>query len=101
MPANHREPLCQSPEPEYPWELAVTDYIAIKGHNYLAVADRFTGWIEVNKMDVKVMSFVKTLRNLFSQMGVPDELATDGGPSFPAFEFSQFSFIDRSLGFFI
>ena len=47
---------------------------------FLKVADRFTGWFEVYKIDGKVMTLINTLRNLFSQMGVPVELATDGGP---------------------
>ena len=41
-------------------------------------------------MDRKVVTLVKTLRNLFLQMGMPVELATDGGPSFKVSEFSQF-----------
>ena len=89
-PSNHREPLCPTPEPEYPWQMAVADYFAMAGNNYLAVADRFTGWLEVYKMDGKAMTLIKTLRNLFSQMGVPEELATDGGPSFTAYETRQF-----------
>ena len=82
-PSNRREPLCPSPSPEYPWQMEVADYFAMGGNNYLAVADRFTGWIEEYKM-------VKTLRNLFTQMGVPEELATDGGPSFTPYETRQF-----------
>ena len=69
-------PLCMLPEPEYPWEYAVADYFAWKGNNYLAVADCFTGWFELYNMDGKVMTLIKTLRNLFAQMGVPVELAT-------------------------
>ena len=62
--------------------MAVADYFALAGNNYLAVADRFTGWIQLYKMDGKAMTLIKTLWNLFSQMGVPEEVATDGGPSF-------------------
>ena len=89
-PSNHREPLHQSPEPEYPWQMAVADYFSMAGNNYLAVADRFTGWIELYKMDSKAMTLIKTLRNLFAQMGVPEEVATDGGPSFTCYETQQF-----------
>ena len=89
-PSNHRELLCPSPEPEYPWQLAAADYFSMAGNNYLAVADRFTGWIEVYEMVGKAMTLIKTLRNLFAQMGVPEELATDGGPSFTANETRQF-----------
>ena len=89
-PSNHREPLHQSPDPEYPWQMAVADYFSLAGNNYLAVADRFTGWIELFKMDGKAMTLIKTLRNLFAQMGVPKEMASDGGPSFTCYETKQF-----------
>ena len=76
-PSNHREPLCPSPELDYPWQMVVADYFAMGGNNYLVVADRFTGWIELYKMDRKALTLIKTLRNLFAQMGVLEELATD------------------------
>ena len=72
VPSNHGEPLCTAPEPEYPWQLAVADSFVMAGNNYLAVVDRFTGWIELYKMDGKTMSLIKTMRNLFAQMGVPE-----------------------------
>ena len=72
-PSNHREPLGPSPEQEYPLQMAAADYFSMAGHTYLAVADRFTGSIEVYKMDGKAMTLMKTLRNLFAQMGVQDE----------------------------
>ena len=77
--SNHREPLCPTPGAEFPWQMAVADYFAMGGDNYLVVADSLTGWIEVYKMDGKAMKLIKTLRNLFAQMGVPEELAIEGG----------------------
>ena len=68
----------------------MADYFSFKGSNYLAVADRFTGWMELYKMDGKTMTLIRTLRNLFEQMGVPEEVATDRGPSFASYETRQF-----------
>ena len=93
--SNHREPLCPTPEAEYPWKMAVADYFAMGGDNYLVVADRFMGWIEVYKMDGKAMKLIKTSRNLFAQMGVSEELATDGGPSFTAYKTRQWGITHR------
>ena len=90
LPSNQREALCPSPEPEYPWQYAVADYFAWKGNNYLAVADRFLGWLYLFKMDGKVLSLIKVLRNLFKQMGVTVKLAIDRGPSFTAYDFDGF-----------
>ena len=61
-----------------------------EGNNFLAVADRFTGWLELVQMDGKVLSLIKVLRNLFAQKGVPVELATDGGPTFTVYDFDRF-----------
>ena len=47
------------------------------------------------KMDGKFMTLIKTLWNLFAQMGVPEELATDGGPSFTAYETRQWGISHR------
>ena len=49
-PSNRKEPLCQTPEPEYPWQMALADYFSFEGSNYL---DRFTEWMELYKMDGK------------------------------------------------
>ena len=89
-PSNHKEPLQASPEPDYPWQHTVADYFTMKGNNYLAVADRFSGWLEVYQLDGKTTTLIKTLRNLFAQMGVPAELASDGGPSFTSHVMRQF-----------
>ena len=78
------------PDSEHPWQMAVADYFSMAGTNYLAVADRFTGLIKLFKMDGKAMTLIKTLRNLFAQMGVPEEMASDGGPSFTCYETKQF-----------
>ena len=39
------------------------------------------GWMELYKIDEKTMTLIKTLRNLFAQMWVPEEVGTDGGPA--------------------
>ena len=89
-PSNHSEQLCPTTEPEYPWQMAVAYYFAMGRNNYLVVADRLEGWLEVYKIDVKAMTLIKTLRNLFAQMVLPEELATDSGPSFTAYVSRKF-----------
>ena len=32
------------PSPNYPFQMIVADYFSIHGHNFLDVANRFTGW---------------------------------------------------------
>ena len=64
------------------------EYAALK---YLVIADRFTGWPEVFRLNGKAITLVKTCRNLFAQFGVPEELSFDGGPPFDSYEWTQFS----------
>ena len=47
--------------------MAVADYFSLAGNNYLVMADRVTGWIELYKMNGKAMTWIKTLRNLYAQ----------------------------------
>ena len=30
--------------PDYPFQMLVADYFSLHGHNFLVIADRFTGW---------------------------------------------------------
>jgi hypothetical protein len=32
------------PSSKYPFQMIVADYFSIHGHNFLVIADRFTGW---------------------------------------------------------
>ena len=36
------------PSLDYPFQMIVADYFSLQGHNFLIVADRFTGWQMVN-----------------------------------------------------
>ena len=89
-PSNIKEPLSASVEPEYPWQLAAMDYFDLAGVKYLVVADRFSGWPEIFRQNGKVMTLVRTCRNLFAQFGVPLEVSSDGGPPFNSYEWKIF-----------
>ena len=89
-PSNVREPMLLSPEPEFPWQQAVMDYFEYAALKFLVIADRFTGWPEVFRLNGKAITLVKTCRNLFAQFGVPEELSFDGGPPFDSYEWKQF-----------
>ncbi len=42
-----REPLSPTPCPTYPFESVVADHFDYGGHQYTAIANRFSGWLEV------------------------------------------------------
>jgi hypothetical protein len=48
-PSQPAETLQLSPAHAFPFERVVADYFYLKGHQYLAYADRYTGWVTIAK----------------------------------------------------
>jgi hypothetical protein len=81
--------------PSTPFESIVADYFESHGHHFLVVADRLSGWVEIFSSPAK--SFMSSaagltahLRNFFRMFGVPEQLASDGGPQFKALVTEEF-----------
>ena len=91
-PTNHREPLSQPSQPEYPFQQVVTDIFNMAGKKYLIYADRYSGWTEVaaTHEDAKAKTICDIFRRLFITFGVPVELSSDGGPPFESTEVKSF-----------
>ena len=65
------------------------DYFEFEGNHYLIVGDRMSGWSEVYSAPsgswyAGARGLLRCLRSFFSTFGVPEELASDGGPEFSA-----------------
>ena len=92
-PSQPVEPLQLSPAPAYPFERVVADYFYMQGHQYLAYADRYTGWVSIHKCDplhANATTLCRELRTLFGIYGAPMELSTDGGQPFASHCVQQF-----------
>ena len=90
-PSQPEEPMVITPPPEYPFEQAVADLFSLEGHTFLAYADRFSGWLEVERLKTNTFRNVhQTLLRWFRTFGVPEELATDGGPPFQSHDYQTF-----------
>lgn len=90
-PSLGKEPLADPPQPEFPFEQVVVDFFSLQGYDFIIYADRYTGWVEVARMDNKTAkSSCNVFRNWFVSYGVPEELASDGGPPFDSFELRTF-----------
>ena len=50
---------------------------------YLVIVDRCSAWLSIHKV-AGSRGLVKTLKEHFATVGIPDKLATDGGPEFIA-----------------
>ena len=84
-PSQAATPAMPVQVPSTPFECIAADYFESHGNQFLVVADRLSGWVEIfssNKSNAD--GLVTHLRNWFRVFGVPVELSSDGGPQFKA-----------------
>ena len=76
----------------YPFEQVVADYFTLDGHTYLAMADRYSGWLSVsyNQGLATTKELISDMSTLFMSFGAPAELASDGGSSLTSYQFQVF-----------
>ena len=87
-----REPLIQSPLPNYPWEKVAADLFELNKTIYLLVVDYFSRFVEIQKLtSTTSISIITVLKSIFARHGIPTTLITDNGPQFISNEMSQFS----------
>ena len=92
-PSQPSAPPLPLPQPDYPFQFLVSDYFQEGGNHYLVLADRFSGWPTVQFCGGSTSSAVKLVENLrayFSMHGIPEEIATDGGSTYMAYETQKF-----------
>ena len=92
-PSQPKEPMMQTPEPEWPFQQICTDYFELNGHAYLSIVDRFTGWPIVYHFPpgkCTSVTLISTLRSTFMTYGTAEEVSSDGGPQFTASGFKRF-----------
>ena len=70
--------------PAYPFQCTCADYFNYKGKSYLVIVDRYSNWPIVERSATGSSGLISCLRQTFSTFGIPDELASDGGPEFTA-----------------
>ncbi|XP_064093829.1 uncharacterized protein K02A2.6-like [Macrobrachium nipponense] len=91
-PSQQKEPLLPTPPPEYPFQQTVTDMFQICGKQYLAYADRLTGWLEIAFFPSGATSakLIPLFRRYFMQWGAPEEISLDGGTNLVSTEMASF-----------
>ena len=82
--------------PSKRWERIHIDYAGpYKGWMYLVVVDAYTKWPEVIlKKNTESKSTINSLRTLFAQHGLPDQIVSDNGSNFTSEEFESFCIIN-------
>ena len=92
-PSQPRELIILTQSPEWPFQQIVIDIFYIGDRTYLTCSDRLTGWLILYRLEsghatsTKLMSIC---RQLFQTYGAPEELSTDGGPTFTSSTFQEF-----------
>ena len=66
------------------------DYFTYKTKTYLVIVDRYSNWPIVMKAGDGAKGLISILRESFATFGIPDELASDGGPEFTSTVTTQF-----------
>jgi hypothetical protein len=74
----------------YPFQQVCSDYFKHIGHNYLVMVDRYSGWPSVYRLSGGSLPLIKKLREVFVTFGIPEELASDGGPEFASADTAAF-----------
>ena len=83
-PSNPNAPPITPIPPAYPFQCLCADYFTHQGVPYLVLVDRYSNWPIAEKATDGANGLVKLLKNTFTTFGIPEELASDGGPEFTA-----------------
>ncbi len=78
--------------PTRPGEAIAADLFACEGKEYLAITDKYSGWLDVHDFcgGINTSAVEKAFMKWFLTMGVPNRLTTDNGPQFKSDEFHKF-----------
>ena len=88
-------PHCLLHPLQTPFEMIFADFFDFAGHHYLIIGDRLSGWQEIfqppkGSSQSGSKGLISCLRKVFASFGVPEELSSDGGPEFSAYETQTF-----------
>ena len=90
-PSNPYLPPAQPLQPDFPFSHCCMDFFHVDGKNYLALVDRYTGWLSISclaKDDSKHV--IAGLREYFARWGVAKHLTSDGASVFTSTECKDF-----------
>ena len=82
-PSNPSAPPQPMEHPHFPFSSVCTDFFQVNGTNYLAVVDRYSGWLSIFRLAKDDSSHVNAMfRDYFATFGVPCILTSDGATVF-------------------
>ena len=85
------EPLQSHPTLELPWYTVATDLFEIKNSKYLLLVDYYSRFPILHKLGSTTSKvLVQEMKAVFSELGVPNMMVSDGGPQYTSVEFKDF-----------
>ena len=85
------EPLQSHPTPSLPWHTVETDLFELKNSKYLLIVDYYSRFPVLRKlMSTTSKVLIQELKAVFTEMGVPNTIVSDGGPPYTSVEFKDF-----------
>ena len=93
LPAQTAEPLLQHEIPSRPWSVIATDLFEDEGKQHLLIADYYSKWVIVRKLPSPCPSnvVVQIMKEVFSELGIPDKVVSDNGPHYDSETFRSFA----------
>ena len=91
LKSQRHEPLQSHPAPEIPWHTVPTDLFELKNSKYLLLVNyysRFPVLHKLNSTTSKVL--IQEMKEVFTELGVPYTIVSDGGPQYTSAEFRDF-----------
>ena len=90
-PSNPAPTPSKPVSPDYPMQSLCCDKAHVGKHTYFVLVDRFSNWPSIcQTTGGGVKELVMFLRKHFENFGVPEDLTSDGGPEFVAYEVQNF-----------
>ena len=90
-PSNPAPTPIRPTSPDYPMQSLCCDKAHIGKHTYFVLVDRFSNWPAIcQTTGGGTKDLIMFLRKHFETFGVPDEITSDGGPEFVAYEIQNF-----------
>lgn len=88
---NIREPMFKKNIPEYPFQIVSSDIFQFKGHDFLLIADKYSGFFDFKQLkSTTANEIIKQFKKWFSIHGIPEILESDNGPQYTAHKFNEF-----------
>lgn len=96
-PSQANMPPIAPESPVYPFQHICSDYFMLHGIAFLVIVDRFSGWFNIHHGKGGTLELVRIFARLFQDMGVPESLTSDGGPTYISEQFLSDYGVDHRL----